>query len=297
MRFVISTFTGLWLAAAFSPTAALAQSPGAKCDRACLADAITRYLDSLVAHDPKKAPLAAGARFTEDAQQLAVGEGLWKTASKVRPFRRDYLDERDGTAAVHAVVEENGMPVLFAARLKVVNARITEIETMVVRNVQEGVLFAPDELSKPSPGMTDAPPKSALMPRDKMVEMALRYPGGLRVGSFEKSDAVFGTDAYRFENGVRMAGKGCTFRPPSCENLRSQQLPTLSGIKADVVAVDEANGAVLLYMNFGPGSLPGPQSAGKELVTFEAFKIYGGEIHAVEAVLEGAPENTPRGWR
>jgi len=25
--------------------------------------------------------------------------------------------------------------------------------------------------------------------------------------------------------------------------------------------------------------------------------IYGGEIHAVEAVLEGAPENTPRGWR
>jgi hypothetical protein len=144
--------------------------------------------------------------------------------------------------------------------------------------------------------MTDAPPKSALMPRDKMIELALRYPGGLRVGSFEKSDAVFGTDAYRFENGVRMAGKGCTFRPPSCENLRSQQLPTLSAIKADVVAVDEQNGTVLLYMNFGPGSLPGPQSAGKELVTFEAFKIYGGEIHAVEAVLEGAPENTPRGW-
>jgi hypothetical protein len=93
-----------------------------------------------------------------------------------------------------------------------------------------------------------------------------------------------------------MAGKGCTFRPPSCENMRAQQLPTLAAIKADVVAVDEQNGTVLLYMNFGPGSLPGPQSAGKELVTFEAFKIYGGEIHAVEAVLEGAPENTPRGW-
>jgi hypothetical protein len=279
------------VAATWLPAGARAQS----CDRACLADTLTRYLDSLVAHDPKKAPLAANAHFTEDAKPLAVGEGLWKTASKVRPNRRDYLDEREGTAAVHAVVEENGAPVLFAARLKVANRKITEIETMVVRNVQEGVLFMPDELSKPSP-MLDAPPKSALMPRDMMIEMALRYPGGLKVGSFEKSKAVFGTDAYRFENGVRMAGKGCTFRPPSCENLRSQQLPTLAAIKADVVAVDEQNGTVLLYMNFGPGSLPGPQSAGKELVTFEAFKIYGGEIHAVEAVLEGAPENTPRGW-
>ncbi|HET8699452.1 MAG TPA: hypothetical protein VFO94_18345 [Gammaproteobacteria bacterium] len=279
------------LAATWLPAGASAQS----CDRACLANTLTRYLDSLVAHDPKKAPLADNARFTEDAKPLALGEGLWKTASKVRPNRRDYLDEREGTAAVHAVVEENGAPVLFAARLKVTNRKIAEIETMVVRNVQEGVLFMPDALSTPSP-MLDAPPKSALMPRDKMIEMALRYPGGLKVGSFEKSNAVFGADAYRFENGVRMAGKGCTFRPPSCENMRAQQLPTLAAIKADVVAVDEQNGTVLLYMNFGPGSLPGQQSAGKELVTFEAFKIYGGEIHAVEAVLEGAPEGTPRGW-
>jgi hypothetical protein len=295
MRSIDKAFTGLLLLAAAlaAPASVLAQ--GAKCDRACLTDALTRYLDSIVVHDPKKAPLAAGARFTEDGQQLAVGEGLWKTASKVRPNRRDYLDERDGTAAVHAVVEENGSPVLFAARLKLVNRKIAEIETMVVRNVQEGVLFAPDELSKPSP-MLDLPPKSALMPREQMIEMALRYPGGLRVGSFEKSNAVFGTDAYRFENGVRMAGKGCTFRPPSCEDLRSQQLPTLAAIKADVVAVDKRSGAVLLYMNFGAGSLPGPQSAGKALVTFEAFKIYGGAIHAVEAVLEGAPEGAPRGW-
>ncbi|HEX5046835.1 MAG TPA: hypothetical protein VFX89_06900 [Gammaproteobacteria bacterium] len=289
-----SIITALLLAAALAaPASVLAQN--AKCDRACLTGVLTQYLDSLVAHDPKKATLATGARFTEDGQELAIGEGLWKTASKVRPNRRDYLDERESTAAVHAVIEENGSPVLFAARLKVANRKIAEIETMVVRNVQEGVLFMPDELSKPSP-MLDAPPKSALMPRDRMIEMALRYPGGLRVGSFEKSNAVFGTDAYRFENGVRMAGKGCTFRPPSCEDLRAQQLPTLSAIKADVVAVDEQNGDVLLYMNFGPGSLPGPQSAGKSLVTFEAFKIYGGAIHAVEAVLEGAPEGSPRGW-
>src|SRR5262245_35348844 len=91
----------------------------AGCDRACLAGVMTAYLDSLVAHDASKAPLAANVRFTEDAKELRVGEGLWKTASKLRPFRTDFLDVATGTAATHAVVEENGTPVLFAARLKV----------------------------------------------------------------------------------------------------------------------------------------------------------------------------------
>jgi hypothetical protein len=54
---------------------------------------------------------------------------------------------------------------------------------------------------------------------------------------------------------------------------------------------------VLLYMDFGKGSLPGPDSAGKSLVTFEAFKVYGGQVHAVEAVLEGRPADAPRGWK
>jgi quinoprotein glucose dehydrogenase len=269
---------------------------GAACGRACLADVLTRYLDSLVAHDPRMAPLADGARFTEDTIEMPVGEGLWKTASKLRPFRTDFLDVREGTAAVHAVIEENGVPVLFAARLKVVNRRITEIETMVVRNQQEGVLFAPDSLAQPSAAMIAAPPNAQLLPRDAMIELALRYPEGLRIGSFEESDVPFAPGAYRLENGVRMGGPGCTFQPPSCENLRSQPLPTLAEIEASVAAVDEENGTVLLRMDFGRGSLPGPQSEGQSLVTFEAFKIYGGQVHAVEAFFEGMPANTPSGW-
>jgi len=280
-----------------APLPLAAQAAGS-CDRACLAGVMTAYLDSLVAHDPKKAPLAANARFTEDAKELRVGEGLWKTASKLRPFRTDFLDATTGIAATHAVVEENGMPVLLAARLKVDGRRITEIETIAVRSREEGALFAPEALAQPSPAMVTAPPASARMSRDAMAEMALRYPAGLKVGSFEKSDVPFAPDAYRLENGVRMAGPGCTFRPPSCENMRSQQLPTLAGIVAQVVAVDEQNGTVLLWMDFGPGSLPGPPNAApRSLVTFEAFKVYGGQVHAVEAMFEGMPPNTPSGWR
>jgi len=291
-----SILTASLLAAVTSLPLAAQSAPS--CDRACLAGVMTAYLDSLVAHDPSKAPLAANARFTEDAKELRVGDGLWKTAGKLRPFRTDFLDVATGTAATHAVVEENGMPVLLAARLKVDGRRITEVETIVVRSREEGALFAPEALAQPSAAMVTAPPASARMPRDKLAEIALRYPGGLKVGSFEKSDVPFAPGAYRLENGVRMAGPGCTFRPPSCENMRGQQIPTLAGIVAHVVAVDEENGTVLLWMDFGPGSLPGPPGAApRSLVTFEAFKVYGGQVHAVEAVFEGMPPNTPSGWR
>jgi hypothetical protein len=276
--------------------ACLGSQESTACDRACLADVITRYLDSLVAHDPTMALLADGARLTEDTVEMPVGEGLWKTASKLRPFRTDFLDVREGTAAVHAVIEENGAPVLFAARLKVVDRLVTEIETMVVRNRAEGALFAPEELAEPSAVMITAPPSAELMPRDAMIEMALRYPEGLRVGSFETSDVPFAPAAYRLENGVRMGGAGCVFQPPSCENLRTQQLPTLAEIEASVAAVDEENGTVLLRMDFGRGSLPGAGNENKSLVTFEAFKVYGGQVHAVEAIFEGMPANTPSGW-
>ena len=267
------------------------------CDRACLAVTLMEYIDSLVAHDPKEAPLADNVRFTEDGVQMPVGDGLWKTATLVYTPRADFLDVQGGTAAVQAVVEEGGTPELFAARLRVVNGLITEIETMVVRDKTEGVLFAPEALETPSPGLMDWPPKSALMPRDKMVDIALRYPAGLRAGSFVKSDAPFAKDAYRLENGVKMAGPGCTFEPPSCEDIRNQPLPKLPNVKTRVIAVDEQIGTVLLWEDFGKGALPGKGNEDKTLVTFEAFKVYGGEIHAVEAIFEGAPPDRGSGWQ
>ena len=295
MRAVISVVALTVLTGCLTAPTARAQATAA-CDRACLSDVVTRYLNSLIAHDPRQAPLADTARFTEDAAVKPVGDGFWKTATKLRPYRTDFLDVRQGTAAVHAVMEENGAPVLFAARLKVVNRRITEIESMVVRNAQEAMLFAPDTLKEKSVAMTTMPDKAKLTPRDQMVQIAIRYPEGLRIGSFVKSDVPFAPGAYRIENGVRMGGPGCTFQPPSCEDLRNQRIPTLAGMRRRVIAVDEEAGLVLLWLDFGPGSLMGANAAGKSLVTFEGFKIYGGQVHAVEAVFKGMPLNSPTGW-
>jgi hypothetical protein len=269
---------------------------GAACDRACLQDVMTKFLNSMVAHDAKVAPLATKVRYTEDAAEKAVGDGYWKTAGKLRPYRTDFLDVRQGTAAVHTVFDDPAGPVLFAARLKVVDKKITEIETMVVHNQQEAVLFGPDNLKEKSVAMTTMPPKAQLMPRDQMLEIAQRYPAGLKAGSFVKSDAQFSPTAYRFENGVRMAGPGCTFQPPGCQDMRNQRIPTLAGLKQRVIAVDEENGLVLLWLAFGPGSLPGAGAQARGLVTFEGFKVFDGKIQAVEAIFKGMPLDSTSGW-
>ena len=271
-----------------------ARAQGAKCDRACLTGIMTRYLDAMVAHDPSAIPVAPAVKFTEDSKVIKLGEGIWKTVGSLRPYRLDFIDVPQGVAAVHTVLEENGMPILFTARLKVVDRRITEIESIVVKTREEGALFAPESLKEPTATMRYMPTAAERMPRAQMVEIAGRYPGGLKIGSFEKSDVPFAPNAYRFENGVRMAGPGCTFQPPSCENMRTQRIPTLSGLTQRLVAVDEEMGVVLFWMNFGPGSLPGP--GGRALVTFEAFKVYGGQMHAAEAIFEGEPSGSPSGW-
>jgi len=279
------------LAALIIVPAARAQ---AICDRACLGAIMTRYLDAMVAHDPSSLPVAANVKFTEDSVPMKLGEGAWKTVAKLRPYRLDFIDVPQGVAAVHTVMEENGMPILFTARLKVVDRKITEVETIVVKNREEGALFAPENLKEPTATMRYMPTSVERMPRAQMVEIASRYPGGLKIGSFEKSDVPFAPNAYRFENGVRMAGPGCTFQPPSCENMRTQRIPTLAGLTQRLVAVDEDMGVVLFWMNFGPGSLPG--AGGRALVTFEAFKVYGGMVHAAEAIFEGQPSGGSSGW-
>ena len=124
------SFACLFLMAA----TAHAQNRGAAasnaCDRDCLRGFVTQYLELMVAHNPKALPVAATMRFTEDTKTLPLGEGLWKGASKIRPYRQDFLDVREGVAASHVIVEENGMPAMLALRLKIADKKITEIETM-----------------------------------------------------------------------------------------------------------------------------------------------------------------------
>jgi hypothetical protein len=261
----------------------------ADCDRACLGGFITQYLDAMVAHNPSKLSVGSNLRFTEDGVDMKLGEGLWKNASKIRAYREDVLDVRQGVATTRVIVEEAGTPVLLAMRLKIADKKITEVETQVTRTQKEGALFVLENLQTPGP-MSVLLDKSQRTPREDLIKAALSYPAGLKIGSFIKVDAPFAPDAYRLENGARMAGKGCS--RAGCEDIKNQKIMEHPGIMTRVVAVDEEAGVVLLRMNFGQTSSYGE---GNALMCWEAFKIYGGQIHGVEAFMKIMPVSMGHG--
>src|SRR5689334_19039958 len=266
---------------------------GNACDRECLRGFITRYLDAMVAHTPAALPVAPSVRVTEDTVAVKIGEGLWKGASKIRPYRLDILDPTQGVAASQVVVEEAGSPVMLVLRLKVANRLITEVETQVTRSQKEGAIFAIDALQSPNAAMIAPIPTSQRSSRVEAIALAEYYPKGLEIGSFVSVNAPFASDAYRFENGRLMAGKGCTLSPPSCEDIKAQKISTHPGLSYRVAAVDEELGITLLRINFGRADRYG---VGNALIVWEAFKVYGGQIHAVEAFMKIMPADAGSGW-
>ena len=87
----ISTLASLVVLIATNASAA-----SAGCDRACLRRTLDTYLDAVLKHDPSRAPLDAGFRYTENAGVVAPGEGLWKTASALGKVQRRYVDPAGG---------------------------------------------------------------------------------------------------------------------------------------------------------------------------------------------------------
>ena len=75
-------------------------------------------------------------------------------------------------------------------------------------------------------------------------------------------------------------------------DIKTQTIMKHPAITTRVVGVDEQLGIVLLRMNFGD---TGSYSPGNALIVWEALKVYGGQIHAVEAFMLVMPANTPWG--
>jgi hypothetical protein len=249
---------------------------------------MTQFIDALVAHDSSTLPLAATVRYTEDSRNARLGEGIWKSVTAAGGFRQDYIDTRKQVAAAHVLLREGETQVLYSVLLHVASMKIAGIETLVQR-VAAGGKFQPTELGKPIRGMNTPVPAGQRNSREEMIRIALTYPEGLRIGNFTDGGTPFADDAYRVENGVITADQTDQRR-----RMYEQNIIVHPGIIPSVAAVDEENGTVLLWMNFGhTGDSYG---VGNALVTFEAFKVWGGRIQSVNAFFKGLPISTARFW-
>jgi hypothetical protein len=291
------TILGLLLVVCLLAFTVNAQQPDTTCDRECLRGKVTQLLYAFLKHDVSKLPVANTLRVTEDAVEKPLARvSLVNTVTRLRGFRQDIIDERGGVAGAHVVVEESGAPVLLVVRLKVVADKLTEIELVATRSKTEGLIFNIDGLSAPSEVMNYTPRPEQLSTRDEAVKAALHYPEGLNAAkTFADVNAPFAANAYRYENGQVMAGPDCKFAP-GCQNISTQSLAIfnrLGNVQTRVVAVDERMGIVWLRMAWGVR-----ESGGDQLTVWEAFKVYDGKIHAVEAFMRILPfEKRNGGWQ
>ena len=317
----LCAFVGLLSSSAFAATPAT-------CNRACLEGFVEHYLDAVTENRPDKVALAPGVRFTEDGQQLVIGDGLWNTMRAKGPYRLFVTDVPAGQVAVLATIEEDnrepgkGTGALLALRLKVKNMQITEIEQMVVRNEKPAETI--NAMGKPNPVYLATVPESERMSRADLIATSNKYFTGMQQND-GKGDYPFADDCNRLENGGQSTNAptpaGQTRPDPKTSLTYSGQWSCMEQFKSGLlhfvnrirdrrfVAVDQERGIVFAFGFFdhsggatrtfrtpdGRTVTSGPVQPWTWEIA-ELFKVEKGQIHKIEAFLQRSPYGMNSGW-
>jgi hypothetical protein len=279
---------------------------------------LDRYVEALASRDARALPLAPTVRFTENAQEIALDEGLWATATAVSQHQIRFVDSETGQAALMAEVFEHGEPACLSMRLKVEQGLITEIEQFVVRSRMS--LFNPDGFVRESLFREIEPANRAS--RALLQQIPHRYFDGI-----ERDDGGIipvTDDCLRLENGVQTVLAGETdfasstasqgfnlFRMGVAEQISTGFFAFLPHIRdRRIAAIDEERSMVLAVCVFDhPGKLTSVMVTGfGELklppmfctpfsgLVAELFQVESGRIRAINATIDFMPYGSKTGW-
>jgi hypothetical protein len=171
------------------------------CNRACLEGLMEQYIAALLAHDPKRLPLSADVKYTEQDQVMDVGDGFWKTVTGRGTYNHFFADPVGGQVAWMGTMREKGGALLTAIRLRVQLGRITEIENGFFRAGGGGPnnIAAMDKMGGPEPLWLQPPPGPRLS-RQQLINIANAYFEGVQKND-GKGFYPFTDDCDRIENG------------------------------------------------------------------------------------------------
>ncbi len=100
---------------------------------------------ALAAGDPGKLPLAKNARYTENGQELKLGDGMWGPTVTLGNYKLYFADPQSGQVGFFGTIEEHGHPVILGLRLKIDGKKISEMEVVALRKTS-GVFSEPQNL-------------------------------------------------------------------------------------------------------------------------------------------------------
>jgi hypothetical protein len=300
------------------PAAGMAQATKAACDRQCLKNIADSYVAAMVAHDPARAPLARDIRIVENVKRIGTSAGLWSRASAVPTTFRIYVpDTTSQQIGYIGVLQAEGKPALLGLRLKVENGAIVEAEHVAVYSVRPELL---KNLQSPRASFSQSVPGPYKDSYGRLLKIAAGYYDALDENN--GALASFADDCIRFENGMQTARNAVPAdltRPEigmisslGCEaQLNTNAFEYITRIdNRRVWIADEETGVAVGLSQFRhamdkPGyrlsGIPGVESRKVEYKPFDMpamhmFKIWGGQIHEIEALGTGADYMAPSGW-
>jgi hypothetical protein len=311
MRFalVVSVFSVLVAMATVSGQVRPATSLTPSCDRTCLEGFVDRYLEALVAHDAFSLPLAPAVVFSENTQRLPIGDGLWNTATGLGEYKLYVADPEGGQVGFFGTVRENGGLVGLTLRLKIENRRISEIETLVVRDAEAAKAI---DAMEPQPAFLEGVPAASRATRQELTAVADRYFAAIDGGR-----APFGPDCNRVQNGTQTTNNpsltipGMTWNPFSLacqpqidtnffsfvDNVRPRRFAVVDRERGLVFGLFmfHVSGTVTSYTPPGREAMPAlPQNLSPYTIAVaELYKIKGGQIGRIEAMQVNVPYGTP----
>jgi hypothetical protein len=311
MKKIIS-FAALSLSATF--TLAASSDPAVECDRACLNKFADTYLEAMLKKDVSRLPLAKEVKFTENGVQMKVGDGLWNTINGKRNYNLRLADPSQGQVALVEVITEHGTPGILAARLKVAEGKITEIETVLSRKIDTSPFPATDGLEKSHMLWADTVPANKRVRRERMISVADGY-----FDTLQQNDGTlftnFTDDCDRVENGLLtthnssipdydIAKMGCAdqFKLGQYiydDRLRDRRFPLVDEEKGIVLAagfMDHSGKIVDVTWTDGKTKTKSVFFYPHSFVLIELFKIEGNAIKRVEAVFASMPYNMQSVW-
>ena len=314
-------FTAWLCVAALFMATGIAQA--ADMNRAELIKLADDYLAALVAHAPNKVPLGSNVKMVENAKRIKPGEGLWKTTTAgPTEFKITIPDPVSQQVGGMVMIQSDGKPAQFGFRLKVVDGKVVEAEHMLAE--PDGPSL--DNLKTVRRAIPMEIPYEYRDSRGRLIHIAKSYYDALDLNNGSLSP--FASDCERRENGMRTAPyggvasgqsiPGVELPPPSllgmqdCKSqLNSQTFEYIDTIDHRRVEIaDELTGLAMGFSHFRHDMKeaeykvlndPSRESTKMQFDPFDLpavhiYKIWGGQIHEIEAMGFMAPYQSPTGW-
>jgi hypothetical protein len=270
------------------------------------------YLAALAAKNPARVAWAKGVRNSENNVMIPTGEGLWGTIDMLGEYKLRFADVKTGEVGYFGTVHEPREESAFTVRLKVDGqGRITEVETIVVRQSDSGIKFEnPRYWDKPILNTNVA----KQTPRAEMIKLSDGYFSTLQLND-GTLHTKFHPDCNRVENGVQtthnpefakivpVSALGCEeqFKMGNYrydDRLRGRRFPLVDEERGLVLAYGfiDHSGKLDSYQLTDGRTVHSPVRRPHSFYLAELFKIENGMIMQIEANFITVPYWMPSPW-